>query len=109
MYAHVRFQLLTPQGMFQERIEIQVGRVLRLHKLLARLERMSKSERGFFRAVRKGGQGVTQMLNGDRLDMADARKTVIRVGDEIALLSQVSGGWNRTRRSPLRRGGGATA
>jgi sulfur carrier protein ThiS len=88
----VRFHLLTPQGMFQEGVTIEVGKGLKLHKLLARLDKMGKPEKGFFRAVRKGRQGVTLLLNGDRLDIADARKTVIREGDEIAVLSQISGG-----------------
>ena len=92
MCAHVRFHLLTPQGMFQERIAIEVGKGLKLPKLLGRLDKMGKPERGFFRAVRKGRQGVTLLLNGDRLDIADASKTVIREGDEIVVLSQISGG-----------------
>ena len=92
MSAHVRFHLLTPQGMFQERITIEVGKGMKLNKILGRLDKMGKPEKGFFRDVRKGKQGVTLLLNGDRLDIADARKTVIREGDEIAVLSQISGG-----------------
>jgi molybdopterin converting factor small subunit len=90
--AHVRLHLLTPQGMMQDKIEIDVGNEMRLDKLLGRLDKMGLRERGFFRAVRKGRQAVTLLLNGDRLDIAEARRTVIREGDELAILSQISGG-----------------
>ena len=92
MPAHVRLHLLTPQGMMQDEIEIDVGNEMRLDKLLGRLDKMGLRERGFFRAVRKGRQAVTLLLNGDRLDIAEARRTVIREGDELAILSQISGG-----------------
>lgn len=88
----VRLHLITPRGMCNEAIEIEVGKGLRLHKLMGSLDKMGKPERGFFRAVRKGRQGVTLLLNGDRLDVSEARKTVIREGDELAILSPVSGG-----------------
>jgi len=90
--AYVRLHLLTPQGMMQDKIEIDVGNEMRLDKLLGRLDKMGLRERGFFRAVRKGRQAVTLLLNGDRLDIAEARRTVIREGDELAILSQISGG-----------------
>ena len=92
MPALVRLNLLTPRGMLNEKIEIEVGKGLRLHKLLGRLDKMGKPEKGFFRAVRKGRQGVTLLLNGNRLDVSEARKTVIREGDELAVLSPISGG-----------------
>ncbi len=92
MPALVRFNLLTPRGMLNEKIEIEVGKGIGLHKLLTRLDKMGKPEKGFFRAVRKGRQGVTLLLNGDRLDLAEARKTIIRGGDELAILSPISGG-----------------
>jgi len=88
----VRLNMLTHQGMLNEKIEIEAGREIRLHKLLRRLDKMGKPEKGFFRAVRKGRQGVTLLLNGDRLDVSNARKTVIRDGDELAVLSPISGG-----------------
>jgi molybdopterin converting factor small subunit len=78
--------------MWNEAVEIEVGKGLRLHKLLGSLDKMGKPEKGFFRAVRKGRQGVTLLLNGDRLYIAEARKTVVREGDELAILSPVSGG-----------------
>ena len=92
MPARVRLHLFTPQGMVQEKTEIEVGDGLRLDKLLGRLDKTGIAERGFFRSVRKGRQGVTLLLNGDRLDIAQARKTVIREGDEVAILSPISGG-----------------
>ena len=92
MAVLVRLNMLTHQGMLNEKIEIEVGKGVRLDKLLGRLDKMGKPEKGFFRAVRKGRQGVTLLLNGDRLDVADARKTVIREGDELAVLSPISGG-----------------
>jgi len=88
----VRLHLLTPQGMLQDKIEIDVGDEIRLDKLLGRLDKMGVGERGFFRAVAKGRRAVTLLLNGDRLDISEARKTVIREGDELAILSQISGG-----------------
>jgi hypothetical protein len=78
--------------MIQDQIEIDVGNEMRLDKLLGRLDKMGLCERGFFRAVRKGRQPVTLLLNGDRLDIAEARRKVIREGDELAILSQISGG-----------------
>ena len=92
MPARVRLHLLTPRGMLNEGIEIEVGKGLQLHKLLGRLDKMGKMERGFFRAVRKGRQGATLLLNGDRLDVSEIRKTVLREGDELAILSPISGG-----------------
>jgi sulfur carrier protein ThiS len=90
--ALVRLHLLTPQGMLQKEIGIETGDGLRLDKLLGRLDKMGLAERGFFRAVRKGRQGVTLLLNGDRVDIPDARRTVVREGDQLAVLSQISGG-----------------
>ncbi len=92
MPAVVRLNLLTPRGMLNEKVEIEVGRGLRLDKLLGRLDKMGKPEKGYFRAVRKGRQGVTLLLNGDRLDVSEVKKTVIREGDELAILSAISGG-----------------
>lgn len=92
MPAVVRLNLLTPRGMLNEKVEIEVGRGLRLDKLLGRLDKMGKPEKGYFRAVRKGRQGVTLLLNGDRLDVSEAKKTVVREGDELAILSAISGG-----------------
>ena len=92
MAVLVRLNMLTHQGMMNEKIEIEAGKEIRLDKLLGRLDKMGKPEKGFFRAVRKGRQGVTLLLNGDRLDVSKARKTVIRDGDELAVLSPISGG-----------------
>jgi molybdopterin converting factor small subunit len=78
--------------MLNEKIEIDVGKGVRLHKLMGRLDKMGKPEKGFFKAVRKGRQGVTLLLNGDRLDVSEARKTLIQDGDELAVLSPISGG-----------------
>jgi molybdopterin converting factor small subunit len=90
--ALVRLNLLTPRGMLNEKVEVEVGKGMRLGKLLGRLDKMGKLEKGFFRAVQKGRQGVTLLLNGERVDVSDARKTVIREGDEVAVLSAISGG-----------------
>jgi sulfur carrier protein ThiS len=84
--------MLTSRGMLNDRIEIDVGKGVRLHKLFGRLDKMGKPEKGFFKAVRKGRQGVILLLNGDRLDVSDARKIVIQDGDELAILSPISGG-----------------
>jgi molybdopterin converting factor small subunit len=78
--------------MLNEKFEIEVDKGMRLDKLLVRLDEMGKPKKGFFRAVQKGQQGVTLLLNGNRLDVYEARKTVIREGDELAILSPVSGG-----------------
>jgi hypothetical protein len=71
--------------MVQDKIEIDVGNEMRLDKLLGRLDKMGLRERGFFRAVRKGRQAVTLLLNGDRLDIAEARRTVIRGDRQLSL------------------------
>lgn len=92
MAALVHLHLLTPRGLLREKIEIDVGRGLRLHKLLGRLDKLGKPEKGFFRAVRKGRQRVTLLLNGDRLDLSAVRSTVVREGDELSILSPLSGG-----------------
>jgi molybdopterin converting factor small subunit len=78
--------------MLNEKIEIEAGRGLRLDKLLDRLDKMGKPEKGFFRAVCRRRQGATLLLNGDRVDLSELRKTVIREGDELAVLSPISGG-----------------
>jgi molybdopterin converting factor small subunit len=90
--ALVRLNLLTPKGMLNDKVEIEVGKGMRLDKLLGRLDKMGKPEKGFFKAVRKGRQGVTLLLNGDRLDVSEAKKTFIQDGDELAVLSPISGG-----------------
>lgn len=92
MPALVRIHLLTVQGMQQQKIDLDVGKGLRLDKLLSRLNKMGVPEKGFFRSVLKGRQGVTLLLNGERLDVTDARRTHIRDGDELAILSPISGG-----------------
>lgn len=92
MPALVRLNLLTPKGMLNDKVEIEVGKGMRLDKLMGRLDKMGKPEKGFFKAVRKGRQGVTLLLNGDRLDVSESKKTVIQEGDELAILSPISGG-----------------
>jgi sulfur carrier protein ThiS len=78
--------------MLQERVQMEVGKGLRLDKLLARLDKTGPVERGFFKSVLKGRQGVTLLLNGERLDITDAKKTDIREGDDLAILSPITGG-----------------
>lgn len=78
--------------MLQDRIDIDVGKGLSLQKVLGRLDKKGVPARAFLRAVRKGRERVTLLLNGDRVDLPDARKTVVRDGDELAILSQISGG-----------------
>ncbi len=92
MPAQVRVHLLTAQGMLQKRLQVDVGRGLRLDKLLARLDKEGVAERGFFRQVRKGKQGVTLLLNGERLDLSDAKKTRIHDGDDLSVMSPITGG-----------------
>ncbi len=92
MPVQVRFHLLTAQGMQQDRVEMDVGKGLRLDKLLGRLDKKGPMERGFFKSVLKGKQGVTLLLNGERLDISDACKTLLRDGDNLAILSPITGG-----------------
>ena len=92
MPVQVRFHLLTVQGMQQDRIQMDAGKGLRLDKLLVRLDKKGPLERGFFKSVLKGKQGVTLLLNGERLDITDARKTVLNDGDNLAILSPITGG-----------------
>jgi molybdopterin converting factor small subunit len=35
---------------------------------------------------------VTLLLNGERLDLSDAKKTRIHDGDELAVMSPITGG-----------------
>ena len=92
MPAQVRVHLLTARGMQQKRLEVDVGRGLRLHKLLKRLDKERVADKGFFRQVMKGRQGVTLMLNGERLDITDMKKTVIHDRDELSVMSPITGG-----------------
>ena len=57
MAVLVRLNMLTHQGMVNEKIEIEAGKGVRLDKLLGRLDKMGKPEKGFFRAVLKGREG----------------------------------------------------
>ncbi|MEW6440263.1 MAG: MoaD/ThiS family protein [bacterium] len=92
MPAFARLHLLTDQGMLQERIEIEVGSGLRLDQLMAKLDTRKPVPRGFFRSVLKGRRAVTLLLNGERLDFEEDRKTPIRDGDELVVLSPFAGG-----------------
>jgi len=92
MPAQVRVHLLTPQGIQQKRLQLDVGRGLRLDKLLDRLDKERVAEKGFFRKVRKGREGATLLLNGERLDPSDAGKTWVRDGDELTVMSPITGG-----------------
>ncbi len=92
MTARVRGHLLTAQGMQQESLEMDVGRGLRLDKLLKRLDKERGTDKGFFRQVLKGRQGVTLLLNGERLDISDAKKTVIHDRDDLSVMSPITGG-----------------
>ena len=92
MPAHIRIHLLTTQGMQQESFEMAVGKGLRLDKLLSKLDKRGPFQRGFFRSVLKGKQGVTLLLNGERLDITDARRISIQDGDALTILSPITGG-----------------
>jgi molybdopterin converting factor small subunit len=78
--------------MLQERVEIQVGKGLRLDKVLSLLDKKRSVQKGFFRSVLRGKQVVTLLLNGERLDLEEDRKTEIRDGDELVILSPITGG-----------------
>jgi len=90
--AHIRMHLLTPTGMCQERLEMDVGKGLRLDKLLVSLDDKGILEKGFFKAVVKGKRGVTLLRNGERLDVSDSRKTDINDEDTLVILSPITGG-----------------
>jgi molybdopterin converting factor small subunit len=92
MPAFARLHLLTPDGMLQERVEIEVGKGLRLDKVLSLLDKKTTAQEGFFRSVLKGRQVVTLLLNGERLDLEEDRKTEIHDGDELVVLSPITGG-----------------
>ena len=92
MPANVRLHLLTPSGMQQQRRTIDVGKGLRLDRLLGKLDREKVAEKGFFRSVRKGRQGLTLLLNGERLDISDMKKTRIHDGDDLTIMSPITGG-----------------
>jgi molybdopterin converting factor small subunit len=93
MPAQVRIHLLTAQGMRQKRLEVEVERGgLRLDRLLSDLEKEGVAEKGFFRLVLKGKAGLTLLLNGERVDISDAKKTRIHDGDELVVMSPITGG-----------------
>lgn len=92
MPATVRIHLLTSKGMLQERIEIPVGAGMRLDRVFDLLDKQSPVEKKLFRSVLKGRRPVTVLLNGERLDIEESRKTEIREGDELVVLSPVTGG-----------------
>ena len=92
MPAFARLHLLTRDGMLLDRIEIQVGKGLRLDKVLSLLDKKRPVQKGFFRSVLRGKQVVTLLLNGERLDLEEDRKTEIRDGDELVILSPITGG-----------------
>jgi len=71
---------------------MEVGKGFRLDKLLGKLDKKGPMEKGFFKSVLKGREGVTLLLNGERLDLSDVKKTVIRDGDTLAILSPITGG-----------------
>lgn len=92
MPATVRIHLLTPKGMLQERIEIPVQAGMRLDRFFELLDKRSPAEKGFFRSVLKGRRPVTVLLNGERVDLEEDRKIEVREGDELVVLSPVTGG-----------------
>ena len=92
MAALIRIHLLTLQGMKKERIEMDVGKGMRLDKLLIRLDKKRLLYRGYFRTVTRKKQGVTLLINGERCDLGDLRKTKIHDGDQLAILSPITGG-----------------
>jgi hypothetical protein len=93
MPAQVRLHLLTAQGMRQERLEMEAGgRGLRLDKLLSVLEKERLADKGFFRLVLKGKTGLTLLLNGERIDISDAKKTWIHDGETLVVMSPITGG-----------------
>jgi molybdopterin converting factor small subunit len=92
MPAIVRIHLLTPKGMLQEKVEIPVKAGTRLDRFFDLLDKRCPVEKGFFRSVLKGRRAVTVLLNGERLDIEENRKIEIREGDEVVVLSPVTGG-----------------
>ena len=92
MAAQVRIHLLTLQGMIKERVEMEVGKGLRIDKLLLQLDRKRLLDKGYFKAVVRNKQGVTLLLNGERCDPWDLRKTKVHDGDQLSILSPITGG-----------------
>lgn len=92
MPATARIHLLTPKGMLQERVEIPVGAGMRLDRFFELLEKQCPVEKGFFRSVLKRRRPVTVLLNGERVDLEENRKIEVREGDELVVLSPVTGG-----------------
>lgn len=71
---------------------MEVGKGLRLDKLLARLDETGLPEKGFFKSVRKGRQGVSILRNGERTDLSDLRGILVLDEDNLVILSPVAGG-----------------
>jgi sulfur carrier protein ThiS len=90
--ARIRIHLMTFQGMQKADLDLDVGNGLRLEKVLARLDRNGVAEKGFFHSVLRGRQGITLLLNGERLDLKEHKKKEIRDRDELVILSPLTGG-----------------
>ena len=92
MGARIRIHLMSPQGMQRADMDFDVGKGVRLEKVLSRLDKNGVAEKGFFHSVLRGRQGITLLLNGERLDAKDDKKREIRDGDELVILSPLTGG-----------------
>jgi molybdopterin converting factor small subunit len=92
MAAHIRIHLMTSRGMQRADLDLDVGKGIKLKKVLGRLDKNGIVEKGFFRSVLRGRQGITVVLNGERLDLEDNKKREITDGDELAILSPLTGG-----------------
>ena len=92
MPVHIRIHLMTFQGMQKADLDLDVGKGLSLEKILVRLDKNGVAEKGFFRSVLRGRGGVTLLLNGERLDLKENKRQEIRDGDELAILSPLTGG-----------------
>lgn len=59
--------------------------------VLNRLDKKKVLGRKFFsRLIREGS--ATFLLNGDRLDLSEVPRTLLKEGDEISIISVVAGG-----------------
>ena len=92
MAVRVRLHLMNLEGIRTTNLDLDIGGSPPLANILASLDGRRVAEKGFFRMVLRGKAPVTVLLNGERLDPIEDKDTEIRDGDELVILSPVTGG-----------------
>ncbi len=80
------------EGMHAAALDLDVGQATDLQRIFSMLDGRRIVEKGFFRKAARGKVPVTVLLNGERLDPEEDMFRAVRDGDELVLLSPLSGG-----------------